>query len=105
MKAFLIAVQHRHQIDHGIVTRHQAGQVAGVVYRGFHHGQAGQVLDGFCIPCTAGGHGDAPAQTDQLFAHLPTDKTCAAQHQDARRHVHGLLCAVWLNHCVASSTQ
>ena len=103
-KALFIAVQHGHQIDHRIVTRHQACQVAGAVHRGLDHGQAWQVLDGGGIHCPACWHGHLPAQPCQLFAHLAADKACAAQHQNASR-AHDLLVSAWASHCVASSTQ
>ena len=65
LEALLVAMQHRNQVDHGIVPGHELGERGVIERAGFQHGQAWQGLHGAGMVGAARGHRHAVTRAHQ----------------------------------------
>ncbi len=82
-KGCATAVQNRHQIHHGVVPRHQAGQRVGLVHVGHQRGHQRQVRQPSRRTGVPGGYRDGHAQALQGLTQVPSHKAGTAQNQNA----------------------
>ena len=82
VKACGRAVQYGHQVNHRVHASHGFGERRLVMHIAFQHGQARQMLHFAGVDRAPGGDADAKARAHQLFTHMGTDKTGAAQDQN-----------------------
>ena len=81
-----VALQDRHQIDHGVMPTDELLQRGFIMDVGLDNIQRGQHEDVVGVATPARWHGDTHLRIDQLFADVPTDKTRAAKDEYFLNH-------------------
>jgi len=84
LKALFAAMQNGDQVDDRTVSGDQLCERGFIERAGFRHGQARQGLHAGRVAGSACGHRHTVTGAHQLFTHMATDETAAAENEDMR---------------------